>query len=92
MVVLERRTKKSSKTLLLATQKFFLSLYSSFLPHQALGINRGLFYPKSLLAGLVVNEPESLIIVWVLFITSSADPLWQGSKASIRAVLFLNEG
>ena len=88
MVILERRTKNPSKTLLLATQNLLLPLYSSLLPHQALGISRDLVYPKSLLTGLVVNEPESMIIVWVIFSTSSADPFWEGSRASIRPMFF----
>lgn len=88
VVILERRTKNPSKTLLLTTQNLFLSLYSSFLPHQTLGISSDLVYPKSLLTGLVVNKPESMIIVWVIFSTSSADPFWEGSSASIRPMFF----
>lgn len=87
-VILERRTKNPSKTLLPATQNLFLSLYSSFLPYQTLGVSRDLVYPKSLLTGLGVNEPESMVIVWVIFSTSSADPFWEGSRASIRPMFF----
>lgn len=46
-MVISERTKNPSKTLLLATQHLFLSLYSSFLTHQTLGISRHLFNPKA---------------------------------------------
>lgn len=47
-----------------------------------------LVYPKSLLTGLAASEPEAVIIVWVVFRTSSADPFWEGSRGSIRPMFF----